>query len=291
MLDLPIIVQVTIWGLILGCIYAIIAAGLSLIFGVMKLLNFAHGEFIMLGGYVTFWLWSVLNINPYIVIPLTMLIIGSVGSIIHRLCFRPILGTEKLNEFLISFALIYIISYTVIFFWGSESKTVQSPYRAMNLPLGVINLGIDQAILILITALTFIFLFLLIKKTRLGLTIRAVSQSREASRTVGINVDRIDMLTFVLSAMLGALAGALLSQILDINPHMGLMLVVIAYVITVFGGMESIAGAITGAFIIGVIQQLTAFLLGGSWALAMVFILLTMILVLKPSGLFGKRWM
>ena len=151
-INVEIIAQVIFWGLYTGCIYILLATGLNLIFGVMKIVSFAHGEFLMLGTYITFFLFVVSGFNPYILLCASIPVLVVIGVIVERLCFRPILGTGKLNEIFVSIGLIYVIQNLAARIWTDEWKTIQSPFRDITLDLGVINVPSDYLIIMSVTA-------------------------------------------------------------------------------------------------------------------------------------------
>ncbi|WP_457554353.1 branched-chain amino acid ABC transporter permease [Candidatus Pyrohabitans sp.] len=287
--ELSIILQVLFWGIYAGCIYMLLATGLTLIFGVMKVVNFAHGEFLMLGCYATFWIVVLLGINPYLAILPSMLLLGLLGVAVERLAFRPILGTGKLNEIFVSLGLIYILQNGVAFLWGDDFRSMHSPYAASTIPLGGINLPLDYIILIAFTVLILVALHLFLKKTRLGRAMRATSQNRRAAQLMGINVERIDMLSFGLGVALAAAAGSLWAISGQLfNPYSGSLPAIKAFAIIILGGLGSIPGAIVGGLIYGIAENAGGYLFGNYWKDAISFLILIAVLVLRPHGLFGE---
>lgn len=287
--ELSIALQVLFWGIYAGCIYMLLATGLTLIFGVMKVVNFAHGEFLMLGSYVTFWIVVLLGINPYLAILPAMLLLGILGILVERLAFRPILGTGKLNEIFVSLGLIYILQNGVAFLWGDDFRSMHSPYAAKTIPLGGINLPLDYVILVAFTALILLALHLFLKKTRLGRAMRATSQNRKAAQLMGINVERIDMLSFGLGVALAAAAGSLWAISGQLfNPYSGSLPAIKAFAIIILGGLGSIPGAIVGGLIYGIAENAGGYLFGNHWKDAISFLILIAVLVAKPHGIFGE---
>jgi len=288
-LDFGILLQVLFWGLYAGCIYILLATGLSLIFGVMKIVNFAHGELLMLGAYITATVFVLTGINPYSIIILTMLVLGIIGIAIERLGFRPILGTSKLNEIFLSLGLIYVIQNAAALIWGDERQVLTSPYQTVTIPMGPIQLPVDYIIIIIVTALILVGLTLLLKKTSLGKAIRATSQNRKGAMIVGINVERMDMITFGIGAGLAGAAGTLWvvsGQVF--NPYIGSLPAIKAFAIIILGGLGSIPGAIIGGLIYGIAENGAAYFLGGVWKDAISFLILIVVLIFRPTGLFGE---
>ncbi len=207
--NIGIFLQIMFWGLYAGCIYILLATGLNLIFGVMKIVNFAHGEFLMIGAYITATVFLFTGINPYVILLLSMLALIAIGAVVERLCFRPILGTGKLNEIFLSIGLIYIFQNGAAMIWGDAWQSVKSPYDGITVPVGSLNVPIDYIIIIAFTAAILIALFIFLKKTRIGMEMRATSQNRKGAMLVGINVERIDVISFGIGCALAAAAGTL----------------------------------------------------------------------------------
>ncbi|MDO9033594.1 MAG: branched-chain amino acid ABC transporter permease [Methanoregula sp.] len=288
--NIGIFLQIMFWGLYAGCIYILLATGLNLIFGVMKIVNFAHGEFLMIGAYITATVFLLTGINPYVILLLSMLVLIGIGAVVERLCFRPILGTGKLNEIFLSIGLIYIFQNGAAMIWGDAWQSVKSPYDGITIPVGSLNVPIDYIIIIGFTAAILIALFLFLKKTRIGMEMRATSQNRKGAKLVGINVERIDVISFGIGCALAAAAGTLWvvsGQVF--NPYMGSIPAVKAFAIIILGGLGSIPGAIIGGLLLGIAENSAAFYLGGVWKDAVSFIILIIVLVVRPTGLFGEK--
>jgi branched-chain amino acid transport system permease protein len=289
MYDLGILLQIVFWGLYAGCIYILLATGLNLIFGVMKIVNFAHGEFLMIGAYITATIFFITGLNPYAIIILSMLALIGIGAIVERLCFRPILGTSKLNEIFLSIGLIYIFTNSAAMIWGDEWQSIKSPYAGITIPIGTLNVPLDYIIIIITTAAILCGLYVFLKKTKTGREMRATSQNRKGAMLVGINVERMDILSFGIGCALAAAAGTLWvvsGQVF--NPYMGSIPAVKAFAIIILGGLGSIPGAIIGGLIYGIAENGAAYFLGGVWKDAISFILLIIVLVIRPTGLFGE---
>lgn len=289
MVDFGILLQIVFWGVYAGCIYILLATGLNLIFGVMKVVNFAHGEFLMIGAYITATIFFITGINPYAIILFSMLALIAIGAVVERLCFRPILGTGKLNEIFLSIGLIYIIQNGAAVIWGDEWQSIKSPYEGITIPIGSLNVPLDYIIIMVVTAGILVGLFLFLKRTRTGREMRATSQNRKGAMLVGIDVERIDILSFGIGCALAAGAGTLWvvsGQVF--NPYMGSIPAVKAFAIIILGGLGSIPGAIVGGLIYGIAENGAAYYFGGIWKDAVSFIILIIVLVIRPTGLFGE---
>ncbi|PKG31779.1 branched-chain amino acid ABC transporter permease [Methanoregula sp.] len=288
--DLSIILQILFWGLYAGCIYILLATGLNLIFGVMKIVNFAHGEFLMIGAYITATIFYLSGINPYAIMLLSMLVLIVIGAVVERLCFRPILGTGKLNEIFLSIGLIYIIQNGAAIIWTDNWQSIRSPYDGISVPIGDLAVPLDYIIIIVLTAAVLVGLYLFLKRTTLGMQMQATSQNRKGAMLVGIDVERIDVISFGLGCALAAAAGTLWvvsGQVF--NPYMGSIPAVKAFAIIILGGLGSIPGAIVGGLLMGIAENGAAYLLGGIWKDAVSFIILIIVLVIRPTGLFGGK--
>ncbi len=319
-MNLTVLFDIIFWGLYAGCIYILLAIGLNLIFGVMKVVNFAHGELLMLSIYITFFIHMIFNVNPYLVVPVTMLVMFFIGIFIERLCFRPIMGTGKLNEIFLSLGLIYLLQNTVALVWGSDFRSIRSPFEndavvfglakiqetgrefiVMNLtkiqnqsigdyiPIWLVRLPLDYVIIIFVTIFLLILLQIFLRKTTIGMNMRATSQNREAAMLTGINVEWMDMISFGLGSALAAAAGSLwcVSGVI-FNPYVGSIPAIKAFAVIILGGLGSIEGAIAGGLIYGMAENFASYIFGGAWKDATSFIILLIVLILKPTGLFGE---
>ncbi len=282
------ILQVLFWGAILGCIYVLLASGLNLIFGVMKLVNFAHGEFVILGGYASYWVVTLLGINPYAAIFISMILTGLFGIFVERTCFRMVLGSTKVNEVLLSVGLIYILQNFMSLAWTDYPRGIHSPYERTAISLGFMNLNLDWVIAVGVTAAIMAALYFMLNFTKIGRAMRATSQNRRAAMLMGINVERIDMLSFGVGISLAAAAGTLLAIISSITPYSGSIPALKAFAIIVLGGLGSSAGAVVGGILYGVVEGAAVFTIGGTWRDAVGFVILILVLIVKPTGLFGE---
>jgi len=297
-----VLIQILVWGLYAGCIYILLAIGLNLIFGVMKVVNFAHGELLMLGAYAAFWIYTLSGVNPYLIIVLAMILLGIIGVFIERLCFRPIKGTGKLNEIFLSLGLIYLFQNLAALLWTTDSRSIHSPYSNVSVSVGSVRLPLDYIIIVLFTIVFLIAFQLFMKRTTIGRAMRATSQNRDAAALMGINVERMDMLSFALGSALAAAAGSLWlisGQIVD--PYMGSIPAIKAFAVVIIGGLGSIPGAIVAGLTLGIAENVVplfmqsfAGLLGVSmsftaWKDTIAFFILIIVLVIKPTGIFGEK--
>jgi branched-chain amino acid transport system permease protein len=278
-----------VWGVAVGCVYMLLATGLNIIFGVMKLVNFAHGQLLMIGAYLTWTIsiWS--GLNAYEAIVVSMVLVAALGVAVERLTFRRVLGTEKLNEIFISLGLIFIFENAALLLWGDQSQRIVSPFSGMSLVLPSISITYDRIIAIFVVTVILAAFGLLVYRTKIGLAMRATSQRNVTATLMGINTERIYMITFGLGSAMAAAAGGLYGIIFSFNSQSGAMMTIIAFAIIILGGLGSIRGAIVGGLLYGIAEQMSALLLGGTWSSAVAFALLIAVLIIRPNGLFGEK--
>ncbi len=285
----PTIILTLIWGLAIGCVYILLATGLNIIFGVMKLVNFAHGQLLMIGAYLTWTITYSVGLNAYASILVSMLIVALIGVAVERLTFRRVLGGDKLNEIFVSLGLIYIFENAAMLIWGANSKQIASPLSGMSLALPSISITYDRIVAVFVVVATLIAFGLLIQKTKIGLAMRATSQRNSTAMLMGINVETIYMLTFAIGAALAGVAGGLYGIIFSFDYQVGALPTIIAFAIIILGGLGSIKGAIIGGLLYGIVEQLATLFLGGVWGSAVAFAMLIVVLIIRPNGIFGEK--
>jgi branched-chain amino acid transport system permease protein len=277
-------------GLLLGGVYAMAALGLSLIFGVSRILNLAHGDFLMLGGVVAFVLFSSFALSPFISLLLLVPIFMLAGALFERLFVRPIADKpfhdRLIASVLVTLGLSLAISDVAAFFWGTYVKGVSLSMPTVEL-LGVYLPGLRMLTLGIIVALTIV-LHQFLSRSYLGRAIRALAQNRQGALLVGIDASRISMLTFGVGTALAAFAGVFYLLLFTISPYIGMPLVLKALTIIVLGGMGSLVGALWGGVILGLAETLTGFWMGEKWSPTVATLLLMGILLVRPRGLFGQ---
>jgi branched-chain amino acid transport system permease protein len=278
-----------LWGVVIGCIYILLATGLNIIFGVMKLVNFAHGQLLMIGAYIAFTAATALGLNAYVAILVAMGVVALIGVGLERFTFRKVLGTDKLNEIFVSLGLIYVFENAAVLLWGTSSHQIASPFQGLQLSLGAVSISYDWLLAISIVVVILITLFLLLKKTKIGLAMRATSQKSTASMLMGINIEKVYIFTFALGAALAGAAGALYGIIFNFNPAIGALPTIKAFAIIILGGLGSIPGAVIGGLLYGIAENTAVYFLGGIWRDAIAFALLIIVLVIRPTGLFGEK--
>jgi branched-chain amino acid transport system permease protein len=279
--------QVIISGLLAGALYAMVALGLGLIFGVMRVLNVAHGPLLMLGAYTTFWLFHWFGMNPYLSLLVSMPALFIVGVVLQRLLVRRVVDAPELSSLLLMFGVgIALVNLTQLAF-TSDLRSVE--YLTGSFVLGPFAFSksrvIACAFAIVITAGAFWFL----QKTRLGKALRAVSQSREVAQVCGVNVQRIHMLAFGLASALAAAGGTLVAVMVAIQPEMGQVYTFKSFLVIVLGGAGNYPGALLGGLLLGLIEQLSSLFLTTQVNEAVAYVLLVLVLLVRPTGLLKGR--
>ena len=288
-MDIATIISTLVWGVVIGCVYILLATGLNIIFGVMKLVNFAHGQLLMISAFLT-WTMSVsLGLNAYAAIFVSMFVVAFLGVAVEKFTFRKVLGTDKLNEIFVSLGLIYIFENIAMLIWGANSKQILSPFYGMSVGLPGLSITYDRVIAVFVVVASLAIFGLLLWKTKIGLAMRATSQRNTTATLMGINVQKVYMFTFAIGAALAAVAGGLYGIIYPFDYQVGAMPTIIAFAIIIMGGLGSIKGAIIGGLLYGITEQMATLFLGGTWGSAVSFALLIVVLIIRPIGIFGEK--
>jgi branched-chain amino acid transport system permease protein len=285
---MSILMQSLISGILIGGVYALIGIGLTIIFGVMRVINFAHGDLLMLGMYATYYLFAVLHVDPFLSIVITMPLMFVFGALLQKTIINRVLNALPQNQILLTIGLGLIMSNTVMLAFTSDYKILSTKYSSSSMTVGGISISLPLLISFGITSVITAALYWFLLKTDTGQAIRATAQDREAARLMGINVKRMSILAFGLGTALAATAGALISPTYYIFPQVGSIFTLKAFVITVLGGMGSVIGATLGGVLIGVAESVGGVYFGGGWKEVVVFVLFLLVLLFKPSGLLGK---
>jgi len=279
--------QVVISGLLAGSLYAMVALGLGLVFGVMRVLNVAHGPLLMLGAYTTFGLFQWLGLNPYLSLLVSMPALFVVGVVLQRLLVRRVVDAPELSSLLLTFGVSIALVNLAQLAFSSDVRSVE--YLTGSFVLGPFAFSksrvIACAFALVITAGAFWFL----GQTRLGKAIRAVSQSREVAQVCGINVQRIHMITFGVASALAAAGGTLIAVMVAIQPEMGQVYTFKSFLVIVLGGAGNYPGALLGGLLLGLIEQLSSLFLTTQVNEAVAYVLLVLVLLVRPTGLLKGR--
>ncbi len=282
------ILQALLNGILLGGVYATFSAGFSLIFGVMGVVNIAHGEMIMLGAFVTFYLFHLLGLDPFLSLPLSFGLMFLLGYLLQRLVINRVIGAPPIMSYILTFGLHLVIANTALLAWTADPRTITTAYSGASLSLGPLHLPVVQGATFLFCLAIIYGLHFLLNRTQVGRAIQATAQDREMARLMGINVGRIYALTFGLGAGVTALAGSLVAAFRYVEVGMGLPYTIIAFCVVVLGGMGYIPGALIGGLVLGVVGSLATAVFTPGWSMAITFFLLYLMLLFRPAGITGK---
>jgi branched-chain amino acid transport system permease protein len=275
-------------GTMIGCIYVLVALGMVLIFGVMQVLNFAHGVLFMAGGYVCHFAFFKLTGSYPAAIALSMLALAALGLVLERAVFRPLRDNIQM-QIVASLGLILVIQNGVVALWGPNALQMRVPTAEAIVRLGSLSFTMQHFVIIGTVAVTIVVLQLFLVRSRLGTAIRATSQNADAARVVGIDTNRIFLITFTIGSALAALGGALLGPLFLIFPQMGDLPLLKALTAIVLGGMGSVPGAVIGGLAIGIVESVSTLFIPTDFRDTVVFGLLILVLLVRPWGLFGVR--
>lgn len=281
-----IIIQAGISGLLMGGVYALIGVGLNLIFGVMKITNFAHGSLMMLGMYSAYCLFSFLKIDPYLSMVITIPFLFLVGGFIQKLLISKIIGAPESNQLVVTLGIMLFLESLVLSLWGPDYRTVKVSYVGAVVTLFGLRMSLLKLIAFLGGILLAFILYLWLRKTDMGKAIRAASEEGEGALVVGISVKKINAIAFGIGTACVGAAGTLITPFFYLSPHVGRVFLLTAFMVVVMGGMGSFVGAMVGGVLIGVTESLGAIILPGSTGQLIPFFLFIVVLLFKPSGLF-----
>ena len=280
-------------GISLGSVYAIIALGYTMVYGIAKMLNFAHGDVIMVGGYVVFVLVSGMGLPPILAVIVSMVVCTVLGMVIERVAYKPLrMAASPLAVLITAIGVSYLLQNVALLLFGANTKSFTSVVTipAISLAEGQLMISGETIVTIAACIIIMVSLTLLIKKTKAGQAMLAVSEDKGAAQLMGINVNATIALTFAIGSALAAVAGVLLcSTYPSLTPYTGAMPGIKAFVAAVFGGIGSIPGAMIGGILLGIIEILGKAYISSQMADAIVFAVLIVVLLVKPTGILGKE--
>ena len=288
-MDQNLALQLIIQGILLGGIYGLIALGLSLIFGVMGVINFAHGQMMVMAMYVSYWIFVLLGIDPYLSLVIVAAVIFALGYLIQASVVNRILDYPEAMQVLPLVSMGLILENLALLFWGPDHRSPQTALSLETLWIGPIMIDVSRLIAFVLAIFITILIFIFLKKTSLGKSIRAASDNRTGAILVGINVDRINNASFALGAATTAAAGVLLLPLMPISPHMGHDFTLTAFIVVILGGMGNLIGALIGGLILGVAESVSTLFLPATLKQVVSFSILIIIMLFRPQGLFGGK--
>lgn len=282
------VMQLIINGLLLGGIYALIAIGLTLIFGVLEIINFAHGEFLMLSMYVSFWLFKLAGVDPYISLLVILPTFFFIGLAVQRIVIQPIINAPPLNQIFATVGLSIILQNVALFFWKADYRTVRTAYSTLCLKTSGLMISFPRLVAFALALGIIAVLLTFLKRTYTGKAIRALAQQRRGAMLMGINTYRMYQIAFGIGIACVGAAGAMLIPIYYVFPTVGSLFVLIAFVVVILGGYNSLVGTLIGGLIIGVVEAFSGFYLSPHLKEAVYFVIFILILLARPTGLFGR---
>ena len=280
-------VQQLINGLLIGFMYSLIAIGLTLIWGVMNIVNFAHGDFLMLGMFTSFWLYTLYGLDPLFSIPLCTLLLFLLGLLIYRFIVSKVMRGPMLAQLVVTFGVSIFLANLAVFLWTPDFRLIEKPLLHGTWELGEIKLSIPKSVASIGSVIASVFVFWFLKKTKTGKAILATEMDREAALLMGINTERINSISFAIGAALVGIAGAFLSTYYYIYPQVGGLFGLIAFSTVALGGFGSIEGAFIAGIIIGIAQTLGGYIFDPAYKFAIVFLIYLIVVWIRPQGLLG----
>jgi len=282
------ILQAVISGLLMGLIYALVAVGLCLIFGLMEIVNFAHGEFLMLAMFAAFWLWALAGLDPLLSLPMVAAMLAVAGVLVHYGVIRPLLRAPMLAQVCGTFGLAIALRASAQFLWTPDFRTIAHPWTDGRVAIGPIFIGEPQLVAGIVCLLSFLALWLFVTRTETGLGLQATAQDRQAAAVMGIPTQRMLALGWAIGLGCVGVAGTMLSTFFYVFPDVGVNFALLAFVAVALGGFGSILGSLVAGVLIGLVESLGGLLLDPSYKTLIVFGLYLAVVIVRPNGLFGR---
>lgn len=288
-MSLQILLQFVAIGILLGGMYALIAAGLTLILGVMKILNFAHGEFLMVAMFLTFWLNRTVGMDPYLSLVIGVPFMFVFGILIYKMIINPVLLKGEVNQLLVTIGLSFFLQNLALTLFSSDLRSISISYGNSAFFVGGVIIGKTRFLAFLGAICIIIGIYFMLRYTAFGRKVQATAQNRDAASLMGIDVDRVYRLSFAIGIASVGIAGCLLTPFYEIFPEVGSLFLLTAFFVVVLGGMENILGSLLGGLLVGVTESVSSLFMPGTTSPIIVFGLFIGILLFKPEGLLGRR--
>lgn len=287
------IAQNLVFGILMGALYGLAAVGLALVFGVTKFLNVAHGELLMLGGYASFWLFTLWRVDPFVSLPAAVVFLLVVGAIFYKLLFGRMVKLPEAakiqNTLLVGFGSSLILQNLALRFWTADTRSITTLYSGATWTILGVRLPIVRVASMGIAFVLIVALQLFLRRTYTGKALRATVENWEAATLMGIDIQRIYLLSFVMGAALAGVAGALVSVGYSIDPAMGMSWTLKSLVVMVLGGLGSLTGTFVGGLVLGVTESATGYFLSLTYQEVVGLVLFLLVLIFRPQGLFGAK--
>jgi branched-chain amino acid transport system permease protein len=282
-------VETTLNGILLGGVYALMAQGMALVWGVMNVVNIAHGALLILGSYLTFWAFLHWGLDPLLAMPLSMTALFLLGYLLQRLLINRVVRAEIFFTLLVTFGIEILMMNVMAWGWSVDPRRVNPSYSFLGLSVGPYTIPLVRVVAFGMALVVTFLLFYFLQKTQTGRSIRATAQDVEAARLCGIPVAQVYGITYAIGAALAAAAGSLMAMLFSFTPYSGGAFTLKSFVVCVLGGLENAWGPLLGGVVLGVMEELGSRWFGSTYREAISFGLLVVILLLRPSGLLGRR--
>jgi len=289
MTETEFLIQALVNGLLAGLTFSLIAVGLTLIYGVMDIVNFAHGEFLMLAMYATFWLYSVGGLDPLASLPLTAALIALLGVGTYQLLIRRIIGGMPHTQIFATFGLMIFLQSAAQFLWGADYYAVSRSWVSGRFLVGRIVVGYPQLVAGVGALLATLAVYAFLQRTQLGRALRATAQDRDAAALLGIDTDRMYTLAWAVGAACVAVAGTLLATHFYVFPRVGMVFGLVAFATVALGGFGSVEGALVAGILIGVIEVMAGYFVSSHFKFVFVYLIYLAVVIVRPRGLLGRR--
>ena len=285
---MELLAQVLVSGVLLGGLYALMALGLALVWGVLNIVNLSHGALIMLGAYVTYFLFTGAHLDPFVALPITAIVLFVVGYVIERGVLNFVIRGPMFNTLLITFGIEVILTYLAQLWFSADFRAINPSYAGSNFTIAGITIPLVQVVVFGIAIGLTVAMWLFLLHTRVGRGIRASAQNLVAARLYGVDPKRIYALTFGIGAALAGVTGGLYGTVSQINPYIGGPLTAKSFAIAIIGGLDNPLGVIVGGLVLGLVESLTALYFGSTYRDVASFGVLLLVLIFRPTGLLGR---
>jgi len=283
------LLQALLDGVMIGGVYAVISIGLTLVFGVMGIVNFPQAEFLMLGMFAAYFMWAYLGLDPLIAAPLAFVIVGGFGMLVQQTLVRRVMHAPPVAQIFLTVGLLIVLENAALLAFGSEFRSVTTPYQTSSVRLGPLFVSVPYLAAFLASAASGFALWWFLRTSWFGRAMRATAQDPMAARLMGIDAERMRQLAFGLGVGLTAFGGAVILPYLTVYPTVGGQFVVLMFTVVVLGGLGSIAGAVVGGLAVGIIQSVSGLLFPIQLQNLVLFVVFIAVLALRPEGLLGSR--
>jgi len=288
-MQLEMLIQTLVSGLLMGFLFSLIAVGLNLIFGVMDIVNFAHGDYLMISMYTAFWLYTLWGVDPLFSLPICAVLLFVIGWVTYQLIIKRVLKAPMLAQIFSTFGLMIFLRNAALLAWSSDYRAIKETLISGRIGIGGVFIPIPQLVASVGAIITFGLIYWFMQRTETGTALMATAEDAEAASLMGINSDRMYALSWGLGAACVGVAGALLSTFYYIFPEVGYLFGLLAYIIVALGGFGSITGAFIAGIIVGVVEVLFGFLVAPAFKYVFVYLIYLIVVIARPQGLLGAR--